>query len=63
MKSSEMGPLVDGKFPIWLKFFLQVRVCEERKNLEAELPATSGSGVMRSRNFGNSSKIDRDMYI
>ena len=30
------------------EFFLQVRVCEERENLEAQLPATSGSGVIRS---------------
>ena len=40
------------KISICLKFFLQVRVCEERKNLEAQLPATSGSAVMRSWSFG-----------
>ena len=32
--------------------FEQVRVCEKRKRIEAQLPATFGSGVMRSRSFG-----------
>ena len=48
MESSETGTLLDGIFPIWLNYVLQVRAYEERKHLEAHLPATSGSGVMGS---------------
>ena len=32
--------------PNWLNLVLHVRVCEDRKFLKAQLPETSGSGVM-----------------